>query len=185
MPSSRRRVDGVEVDAAIQDERAVNLISTQVRPYISEEDCNPGMEVIEDPANDGLKCQASKRVFKIDQNGCDGNPACEANCVATCEEDPTCKAMIVQTNSCSGFNSVLDKTANAGSKAYKKVTACVKIKILRRVRAESSSRALRHRRHASMAWPCASSSPLDGASTAASSPRNDFVKNYRFTRLTV
>jgi hypothetical protein len=31
MPSSRCRVDGVEVDAAIQDERAVNLISTQVR----------------------------------------------------------------------------------------------------------------------------------------------------------
>ena len=29
-PSSRCRVDGVEVDAAIQDERAVNLISTQV-----------------------------------------------------------------------------------------------------------------------------------------------------------
>ena len=29
-PSSRRRVDGVEVDAAIEDERAVNLISTQV-----------------------------------------------------------------------------------------------------------------------------------------------------------
>ena len=29
-PSSRRRVDGVEIDAAIQDERAVNLISTQV-----------------------------------------------------------------------------------------------------------------------------------------------------------
>ena len=29
-PSSRRRVDGVEVDAAIQDERAVNLISAQV-----------------------------------------------------------------------------------------------------------------------------------------------------------
>ena len=29
-PSSRRRVDGVEADAAIQDERAVNLISTQV-----------------------------------------------------------------------------------------------------------------------------------------------------------
>ena len=28
-PSSRRRVDGVEVDAAIQDERAVNLISAQ------------------------------------------------------------------------------------------------------------------------------------------------------------
>ena len=28
--SSRRRVDGVEVDAAIQDERAVNLISPQV-----------------------------------------------------------------------------------------------------------------------------------------------------------
>ena len=29
-PSSRRRVDGVEDDATIQDERAVNLISTQV-----------------------------------------------------------------------------------------------------------------------------------------------------------
>ena len=29
MLSNRRRVDGVEVDAAIQDERAVNLISTQ------------------------------------------------------------------------------------------------------------------------------------------------------------
>ena len=29
-PSSRRRVDGVEADAAIRDERAVNLISTQV-----------------------------------------------------------------------------------------------------------------------------------------------------------
>ena len=29
-PSSRRRVDGVKADAAIQDERAVYLISTQV-----------------------------------------------------------------------------------------------------------------------------------------------------------
>ena len=29
-PSSRRRVDGVEDDAMIQDERAVNLISTQL-----------------------------------------------------------------------------------------------------------------------------------------------------------
>ena len=29
-PSSRRRVDGVEVDATIQHERDVNLISTQV-----------------------------------------------------------------------------------------------------------------------------------------------------------
>ena len=28
-PSSRRRVDGVEIDAAIQDKRAVNLISAQ------------------------------------------------------------------------------------------------------------------------------------------------------------
>ena len=28
--ASRRRVDGVEIDAAIQDERAVNLISPQV-----------------------------------------------------------------------------------------------------------------------------------------------------------
>ena len=31
-PSSRRRVDGVEDDGMIQDERAVNLISTQVPP---------------------------------------------------------------------------------------------------------------------------------------------------------
>ena len=30
-----------------------------------------------------------------------------------------------------------------------------------------------------MAWWCASSSPLDGASAATSSPRNDLVKNYR------
>ena len=34
-----------------------------------------------------------------------------------------------------------------------------------------------------MAWWCAGSSPLDGASTAASSPRNDFVKNYPDTLL--
>ena len=31
------RVDGVEVDAAIQDERAVNLISTQVNVYDEED----------------------------------------------------------------------------------------------------------------------------------------------------
>ena len=31
-PSNRSRVDGVEVDAAIKDERVVNLISTQVSP---------------------------------------------------------------------------------------------------------------------------------------------------------
>ena len=47
-PSSRCRVDGVEVDAAIQDERAVNLISTQVgrRPvtglYSGVIACNSG-----------------------------------------------------------------------------------------------------------------------------------------------
>ena len=35
-----------------------------------------------------------------------------------------------------------------------------------------------------MAWRFASSSPLDRASTAASSPRNDFVKIYRCPRLT-
>ena len=33
--STRRRVDGVEVDATIQDERAVNLISTQATTAIS------------------------------------------------------------------------------------------------------------------------------------------------------
>ena len=37
-PSSRCRVDGVGVDAAIQDERAVNLISTQpVTPSVCVE----------------------------------------------------------------------------------------------------------------------------------------------------
>ena len=52
---------------------------------------------------------------------------------------------------------------------------CVEIKILRRVRAESSRRPPRHRRDAcSMAWRCRSS-PLDRARTAASSPRNDLV----------
>ena len=43
-----------------------------------------------------------------------------------------------------------------------KVRACVELKILRRVRAESSRRP-----------------PRDGASTAASSPRNDFVTIHR------
>ncbi len=38
MLSSRRRVDGVEVDAAIQDERAVNLISTQVSTEDDDDD---------------------------------------------------------------------------------------------------------------------------------------------------
>ena len=43
--SSRRRVDGVEIDAAIQDdEHAVNLISTQAAtslqsPYCGRDDC--------------------------------------------------------------------------------------------------------------------------------------------------
>ena len=45
---------------------------------------------------------------------------------------------------------------------YMMVSTCVEIKILRRVRAESSSRP-----------------PRDGASTAASSPRNDFVTIHR------
>ena len=85
------------------------------------------------------------------------------------------------------------------------VLSCVEIKILRRVRAESSRRPPRHRRdafvlnsrhrrgafvlnrrvvlHAIDATPArwrgdAGSSPLDRARTAASLPRNDFVKNY-------
>jgi hypothetical protein len=56
---------------------------------------------------------------------------------------------------------------------------CVEINIVRRV-------LLNHRvdRHAIDATPPrwrgdAGSSPLDGASTAASSPRNDIVENYR------
>ncbi len=61
------------------------------------------------------------------------------------------------------------------------VVNCVEIKILRRV----------HRvdLHAIDATPArwrgdTGSSPLDGASTAASSPRNDLVKNYQCTRHT-
>ena len=51
---------------------------------------------------------------------------------------------------------------------------CVEIKILRRVRAESSRRPPRHRRDArSMAWQCGLS-PLDSAGTAAFSPRKGF-----------
>ena len=64
------------------------------------------------------------------------------------------------------------------------VSTCVKSN-LRRVRAESSRRPARHRRDAcSMAWRCRCS-PLDGASAATSSPRNDLVKNRRRTRRTV
>ena len=54
------------------------------------------------------------------------------------------------------------------------VVTCVEIKILRRVRAESSRRPPRHRRDArSMAWQCGLS-PLDSAGTAAFSPRKGF-----------
>ena len=57
--------------------------------------------------------------------------------------------------------------------------ACVEIKILRRVRAESSRRPPRRRRDAcSMAWRCRFLAARR-ARTAASSPRNDLVKNFR------
>ena len=66
-----------------------------------------------------------------------------------------------------------------GSRAVSSTLTCVKIKILRRVRAESSRRPPRHRRDAgSMAWRCRFLQ-LERARTAASSPRNDLVKNYR------
>ena len=59
------------------------------------------------------------------------------------------------------------------------VLTCVEIKMLRRVRAESSRRPPRHRRDAgSMAWRCRFLQ-LERARTAASSPRNDLVKNYQ------
>jgi hypothetical protein len=55
----------------------------------------------------------------------------------------------------------------------------VVIKMLRRVRAESSRRPPRHRRDAcSMAWRCRFLTAR-GARTAAPSPRNDLVKNCR------
>ena len=62
---------------------------------------------------------------------------------------------------------------------YGVVPPCVGIKILRRVRANR-----RVDLHAIDATPArwrgdAGSSPLDGASAATSSPRNDLVKNYR------
>ena len=59
------------------------------------------------------------------------------------------------------------------------VVNCVEIKILRRVRAESPRRPPRHRRDAYSRRGDAGSSPLDRARTAASSPRNDRVKNCR------
>ena len=57
---------------------------------------------------------------------------------------------------------------------------CVEIKILRRVRAASSRRPPRHRRDAcSMAWRCRFlAARRSQHSTAASSPRNDFVIIY-------
>ena len=62
--------------------------------------------------------------------------------------------------------------------------ACAEIKISRRLRAESS-RHLHAIDATSARWRGgASSSPLDRASTAASSPGNDLVKNYRCTRRT-
>ena len=64
------------------------------------------------------------------------------------------------------------------------VLTCVEIKILRRVRA--NHRVVLHAIDATPArWRGdAGSSPLDRASTAASSPRIDLVKNYRCTRYT-
>ena len=59
--------------------------------------------------------------------------------------------------------SAIHADAKALAKPLPKASACVEIKILRRVRAESSRRPPRHRRDAS----------------AASSPRNDLVKNFR------
>ena len=71
--------------------------------------------------------------------------------------------------------SAIHADAKALAKPLPKASACVEIKILRRVRAESSRRSPRHRRDACDAGP----SPLDRARTAASSPRNDLVKNCR------
>ena len=61
------------------------------------------------------------------------------------------------------------------------VALCVEIKILRRVRAESSRRVVLHAIDATPArWRGdAGSSPLDRARTAESSSRNDLVKNCR------
>ena len=59
------------------------------------------------------------------------------------------------------------------------VLNCAEIKILWRVRAESSRRPPRHRRDAcSMAWRCRFLT-VDRARTATSSPRNDLVKSCR------
>ena len=68
------------------------------------------------------------------------------------------------------WKAAADEALAAFKPIRKSVKSCVKIKILWRVRAESSRRPPRHRRDA-----CS----LDRARTAASSPRNDLVKNCR------
>ena len=74
------------------------------------------------------------------------------------------------------FLSGLLLNALLGPAAFLAVLNCVEIKILRHDRPESPRRPPRRRHDArSTAWR-SDSSPLDGASTAASSPRADLVK---------
>ena len=70
----------------------------------------------------------------------------------------------------------LREAAEAEAVADDLVSSCVEIKILRRVRAESSRRPPHHRRTAcSMAWRCSFLTARRGQH-GASSPRNDLVK---------
>ena len=98
---------------------------------------------------------------------------------------PGCQCLVWPVDSIVGRVSLrvrqLDVNCETKTKdnVFVNVVICVEIKILRRV-------LLNHRvyRHAMDATPArwrgdTGSSPLDGARTAASSPRNDLVKNYR------
>ena len=74
---------------------------------------------------------------------------------------------------------VLVRRDLAVARAQRDAETCVEIKILRRVRAESSRRPPRHRRDTcSMAWRCRFRTARP-SQEAASSPRNDLVKNCR------
>ena len=86
------------------------------------------MKLVTDIPQDGKKCKANKRVFHVVDPGCGANEACINSCITLCEAEPTCVAMSIGTNWCSGCEVALENDAPNGAVAYKKVTACVEIK---------------------------------------------------------
>jgi hypothetical protein len=80
-------------------------------------------------------------------------------------------------------NRLLELRGNGGThdlQLFDDVLTCVEIKFYSAFVASSSTPSTRRLLDGVAVWV----SPLDGASTAASSPRNDLVKNYRCTRHT-